>query len=99
MPILRLVMFLITTVWVLLLPILTSPKLRAEGASEICCAPARAEKNVIQDKRTEKPHLEPKIFTAHTFSCAQRAAQRGDWCGVSPDECVHEEMLGVIVCG
>src|SRR5882724_1681787 len=93
MPILRLVMFLTTTVWVLLLPTLTSPKLRVEGVSEICCAPARAGKSVMhKDKKTGKPRFEPKLFTAYTFSCAQWPARRGDWCCVSPEEGCHEEI-------
>jgi hypothetical protein len=76
-------MFLTTTVWVLLLPTPTLPKLRLEGVNEICCAPARAEKNAThKDKKKGKPHFEQKLVTAHTFACAQRAAQRGDWCGV-----------------
>src|SRR6266478_8918776 len=78
MPILRLVMFLTTTLWVLLLPTLTPPKLRVEGVSEICCAPARAGKSVMhKDKKTGKPCFEPKLFTAYTFSCAQPGRDGG----------------------
>src|SRR6267142_984887 len=93
MPILRLVIFVATTASVLLLPTLTSPKLRVEGVSEICCAPARAGKSVMhKDKKTGNPRFELKLFTAHTFSCAQWAARRGDWCCVSPKESFHEEI-------
>ena len=86
-------MFLTTMAWVLLLPTLTSPKLREEGVSEICWAAARAEKSVIQkDKKTENPRFEPKLFTAYTFSCAPWPGATGDWCCVSPEEGFHEEI-------